>query len=322
MPTRTRRIAGLTTFAIGAAVLVGSLASPARAQSPGNEDNITICHRTNSNGNPYVEVTTDPSGQNGGTDHMFEHQGPLWNPGLKAQKIEWGDVIPPSAAHPDGSQAYQELLAGGVTFEDFLANGCEAPEAPEVPTFDVTLDKALGANPPANDPDFTFTVVCESGTVPASPVTVKASAGPVVVAEGVAVDDTCTITETGAAGASAVTYQVTGGTAESAGATVTFSVTADASVIATNDFPAPVTVTDACPSLAGVQASVAECPPVVLGNTQTPTTRPATQVAGVQLPRTGGGNGELALLGLGFVLIGAGAVVTADDRRRLVARKA
>jgi LPXTG-motif cell wall-anchored protein len=52
------------------------------------------------------------------------------------------------------------------------------------------------------------------------------------------------------------------------------------------------------------------------------TTTTAAQVLGVQLPRTGGGNGHLALLGVGLLMVGAGAVFMADDWRRLVARKA
>lgn len=307
MRVLTRRIAGATASLTGLLVLSGAVAPAAAAQAPGNEDNITICHRTNSNGNPYIEITTDSSGQNGGTDHFFEHEGPLWTPELKAQKIEWGDVIPPSDAHPDGSQAYQELIAGGVTFEDFVANGCEAPDAPEVPTFDVTLDKVLGANAPVDDPTFTFTVTCESGTVPASPVTIKASDDPVVVAEAVAEDDTCTITETEDAGASAVTYAVTGGSAESSGNPVTFTVEAATSVVATNDFPAPAIT------------------PVVQGNTLTQVPVPApvapvveqTEVAGVQvtreLARTGTTDGAVAMLGLTLLVLGAAA--TAYGRR-------
>ena len=231
-----------------------------------NEDNITICHRTNSNGNPYVIITTDASGQNGGTDHLNEHKGPLWNPDLKKQKIEWGDVIQPPPGQTEGSQAYEELLDAGGTFADFLENDCSMPETPPVPTHDVTLDKVTdGGSAPSADTEFTFTVVCESGAA-TSPVNIAAEDEPVLVADDVAEDDTCTITETGTNEAETTTFQVTGGTADATTATsVTVSVGADTAVVATNTYPD------------------------VLGEviTPKPKPKPAPEVLPDQLPRTG-----------------------------------
>ena len=81
-------------------------------------DSITICHRTNSSAHPYTSVTTDLS-----EDHFAKHTGPLWNPTLK----KWGDVIPPSDAHPTGSEAYQDLIELGMDPDRFIAQGCGTP---------------------------------------------------------------------------------------------------------------------------------------------------------------------------------------------------
>src|SRR5687767_4239556 len=67
---------------------------------------ITICHRTNSATNPYVEITiareaADGLAGNSGNqaDHFGEHEGPLASSlevaqDLKDDQIEWGDIIP------------------------------------------------------------------------------------------------------------------------------------------------------------------------------------------------------------------------------------
>ncbi|KRC66586.1 hypothetical protein ASE12_18500 [Aeromicrobium sp. Root236] len=54
---------------------------------------LTICHRTDSNVNPYNAIGPATAGIVHG--HDTEHEGPLWDPTLKAQHIEWGDIIPP-----------------------------------------------------------------------------------------------------------------------------------------------------------------------------------------------------------------------------------
>lgn len=75
-----------------------ALGSPTMADPPDvNEEQVTICHRTNADENPYVEITVDRHAVDGleQADHYGEHQGPLYNDTLKAQHIEWGDIIPP-----------------------------------------------------------------------------------------------------------------------------------------------------------------------------------------------------------------------------------
>jgi uncharacterized repeat protein (TIGR01451 family) len=80
----------------------------ALASGRGGDDSqskITICHRTNSATNPYVEITIAREAADGLTgsgnqaDHFGEHKGPLASSeqvaqDLKDDHIEWGDIIP------------------------------------------------------------------------------------------------------------------------------------------------------------------------------------------------------------------------------------
>lgn len=84
---------------ITAMVLFGLIAVPAFASGSqgGGHDPVTICHRTNSETNPYVVITVDDDAVDGkgGADHFGRHTGPVFEPGLKDQGIKWGDIIPP-----------------------------------------------------------------------------------------------------------------------------------------------------------------------------------------------------------------------------------
>lgn len=111
-----------------AAVLVGSLITVSSVQvsgatPPDPEHKVTICHRTNSDSNPYVQITVDESAVDGqkGADHYGEHKGPIWNPTLKDQKIEWGDIIPPVSPYHSGqnwSSEGQAILNRGCTVQN------------------------------------------------------------------------------------------------------------------------------------------------------------------------------------------------------------
>lgn len=181
-------------------------------------------------------------------------------------------------------------------------------------TVDVTLDKVTtGGTAPAASAEFTFTVVCESGTA-TSPVTITPGQDPVVVAEDVTEDDSCTITETNAAGATSTAFQVSGGTVDTTTAnSVTFSAGADVAVVATNTYPETTTTTSSTTSTTvAVQSSV-------VTNTTT-TTAAAAQVAGVQLARTGSPADFWYLLAGGAFLLG-GLCLGASTNRRLHTRR-
>jgi len=81
----------------------------------------TICHRTNSDNNPYVVNTPANEGVLNG--HFEQHKGPIWEPGLKDQGIEWGDIIPPFPGHPEGLNWTTE---GQAIFD----NDCVPPNLP------------------------------------------------------------------------------------------------------------------------------------------------------------------------------------------------
>jgi len=71
---------------------------------------VDICHRTNSNQNPYVVNAPDASGDVSGHDG---HDGPVWDDSLKENHIKWGDIIPPfkySGGDQDPDHQILELL--------------------------------------------------------------------------------------------------------------------------------------------------------------------------------------------------------------------
>lgn len=104
-------------------VLGFSVSSVAYATKP-NEDNehkVTICHRTNSETNPYVQITVDYAAANsqGGSDHQH-HAGPVFEVGLKADHIKWGDIIP----EVEGEVTALNWTSAGIAIYE---NDCRVP---------------------------------------------------------------------------------------------------------------------------------------------------------------------------------------------------
>lgn len=103
---------------------VAQAAPPPPTTSP---PKVTICHRTASHTNPYVEITVDqssifnngivPNGHGTHTGPIFPNVGP---------DGKWGDIIPPF----DGYQG-QNFTAEGIAI---LANHCEIPTPPTTTT--------------------------------------------------------------------------------------------------------------------------------------------------------------------------------------------
>ena len=169
---RTRiRIIGQT--AIACLVVGAALVAPAAAfaTQPAPDHKVTICHRTNSDTNPYVVIDVDiaSSGHLKG-GHDTRHEGPIWELGLKAQHVEWGDIIPPYT-YGEFSYPGQNWTADGQAIR---ANGCAMPDPSEDPG-----EPAGEPGEPADDPTPDGEVEGETGgpefTPPATDTVAPAS---------------------------------------------------------------------------------------------------------------------------------------------------
>lgn len=146
-------------FGVLAALMVMTAMVPAASADrpdnpgkPGEEQHqpVTICHRTNSNSNPYVQITVDDDAVDGkgGADHYGEHQGPVWNATLKDQHIKWGDIIPPVSPHHEGLNWTEEGRA--IYDKDCVAGTPEEP--PTTTTTEPPTTTTEPPTPPTTEP--------------------------------------------------------------------------------------------------------------------------------------------------------------------------
>ena len=70
-------------------------AGTATASQHGDDHKVTLCHRTNSETNPYVVITVDVASVFKNNGHDSHDEGGVYQPGDKARGVRWGDIIPP-----------------------------------------------------------------------------------------------------------------------------------------------------------------------------------------------------------------------------------
>lgn len=132
-------IAALTPFTAGAANAAADSSGPSIS-----DPRITLCHRTNAESNPYVQITVaKPAVFKQGHDTHAE--GGVWQSGDKAAGTRWGDIIPAFdyyASPQDENTATVSHYAGSNSGAgaDFLATGCKAPAHEHAPDPQGALD--------------------------------------------------------------------------------------------------------------------------------------------------------------------------------------
>lgn len=111
------------------------------------ENDVTICHRSDSDTNPYgpKAITVDPASII--TSGHGDHTGPVWRPGLKDAHIIWGDIIPPF----DGFAGLNWTADG----QAILANDCQIPAAATLAAPAVSESECVGTPPVPSAPTLT-----------------------------------------------------------------------------------------------------------------------------------------------------------------------
>ena len=138
---------------LGALALTFSVATTALVTKP-SPHQVTICHRTDSNTNPYVIETVDIASSGLLRGGHNDHTGPVWNPTLKAAHIKWGDIIPP--------YTYGTFVYPGMNYAEGLAiyeAGCTIPSEPaHNPAIHIVKTPSV-TTLPAGGGDVTYTYV-------------------------------------------------------------------------------------------------------------------------------------------------------------------
>ena len=148
----TLLIATLSALALSTIWLV----SPAFGTKPDPLHTVTICHRTNSVTNPYVQITVDEASvdgdngnDNGQGDHLLDHLGPVFDvnnpPPPPHNGDQWGDIIPPfysDGSTPTGYPSLNWDADGQAIFE----NGCNFPGESAEPSVPASAEESVAGS--------------------------------------------------------------------------------------------------------------------------------------------------------------------------------
>jgi hypothetical protein len=151
----------VVALSAGAFAFVGASADAAA-------NKVTICHRTNSDTNPYVEISPSANGVLHG--HAAHHDDPfVWTPTLKSSGQKWGDIIPAFDDFPGLNLTTEGGYDGTTTGAEILANGCVVPqpEPPPVEVGSLSITKSVLGTPAGTPVPTTYNVhvVCDGDQV-------------------------------------------------------------------------------------------------------------------------------------------------------------
>jgi hypothetical protein len=182
--------AGLTTaLLVFAGPAAGTVATQGTTTVQGGKLKVTICHRTDSHSNPYVQETVaiesvdgNANNDNGKGDHLLDHTGPVFP--ATGQDGKWGDIIPPVSSDMGSTVGLNWTDAGQAIYN----NGCNVPETPPT-TETTTVTVPTTVTTPG-------TTVTTPGTTVTTPGTTVTTPGTTVTTPGGTTTVTTTTTTT------------------------------------------------------------------------------------------------------------------------------